>query len=326
MWRRLISLPLFFGLFTLLWSGFPLWLCLSLILDLLRPRQWALSRTLLFMGGYLAFEVVGVLVAGALFLRPMMSKEEFLAANYRLQWWWNYRLFRWGQLCYGMKTVEQWDSPEVDIAQKPVLLFIRHTSTIDTVLPVSVFSWRHGLRLRFVLKEELRWDPCLDIVGGRLPNAFVSRGRGMGAQNLARVQALTDALGPGDGVLIYPEGTRFTKQKRQKLLEKLSGVALEQARALQHVLPVHPGGPVALLENIGPEVDIWFCGHVGYEASGSFKALINGGLVNKTIYLRFYKRSAADLPTDHAGRQAWLAQEWQEMDRWVGSIKDITPS
>ena len=32
------------------------------------------------------------------------------------------------------------------------------------------------IRLRYVLKHELRWDPCLDIVGWRLPNAFVRRG------------------------------------------------------------------------------------------------------------------------------------------------------
>ena len=36
-------------------------------------------------------------------------------------------------------------------------------------------SRRYHLRLRYVLKRELLWDPCLDIVGQRVPNIFVDR-------------------------------------------------------------------------------------------------------------------------------------------------------
>ena len=168
-----------------------------------------------------------------------------------------------------------------------------------------------------MLKEELRWDPCLDIVGGRLPNAFVRRG-GDAAANLTRVRGLADGLGQGDGVLIYPEGTRFTPGKRARLLERLSGAERERAAELQHLLPAHPGGPAALLEAVGPDADVWFCGHTGYEAAGSFTELINGRLIGQTVRMRFWKVSASEIPSDAEGRRAWLHGQWREMDRWVG--------
>ena len=317
MWRRrLISIPLLSLLTALLWGALPLWIAISLLIDLVRPRRMAATRTLLFFGIYLACECAGVAAAGALWLWPM-DRAAFLAQNYRLQWWWNSALFQAGLRCYAMRVEERWDSPEAGLAARPVLVFIRHTSTADTVLPVSVFSCRHGVRLRFVLKEELRWDPCLDIVGGRLPNAFVRRG-GDAAANLTRVRGLADGLGQGDGVLIYPEGTRFTPGKRARLLERLSGAERERAAELQHLLPAHPGGPAALLEAVGPDADVWFCGHTGYEAAGSFTELINGRLIGQTVRMRFWKVSASEIPSDAEGRRAWLHGQWREMDRWVG--------
>ena len=75
-------------------------------------------------------------------------------------------------------------------------------------------------RLRYVLKRELLWDPCLDLVGNRLPNAFVRRGVGDPGE-IARVAALARGLERDEGVVLFPEGTRFTPERRQHLLDRL---------------------------------------------------------------------------------------------------------
>ena len=48
----------------------------------------------------------------------------------------------------------------------------------------------HQVRLRYVLKRELLLDPCLDIVGNRLPNCFVARS---GADAQADIDKVADA-------------------------------------------------------------------------------------------------------------------------------------
>lgn len=64
------------------------------------------------------------------------------------------------------------------------------------------------------MKQELLWDPCLDIVGNRLPNYFVDRAAKDTARELAHIASLARELAPGQRVVMYPEGTRFSETKR----------------------------------------------------------------------------------------------------------------
>ena len=85
----------------------------------------------------------------------------------------------------------------------PYHLFIRHASVADTVLAVGFLCAPYRMRLRYVLKHELLWDPCLDIVGLRIPNAFVKRGSGDSEAEIEKVRALAKDLGPKDGLENY---------------------------------------------------------------------------------------------------------------------------
>ena len=59
---------------------------------------------------------------------------------------------------------------------------------------------------------------------------------------------LMENLGPRDGVIIYPEGTRFTEAKRERIIEELArngeSYLCEKARMLTNVLPPRLGGPL----------------------------------------------------------------------------------
>ena len=68
--------------------------------------------------------------------------------------------------------------------------------------------------LRYVLKQELRYLPCLDIGGHGLPNVFVDRSGSDSAKAIREVSDLIATAGSDESVLIYPEGTRFTQKTR----------------------------------------------------------------------------------------------------------------
>ena len=132
-----------------------------------------------------------------------------------------------------------------------------------------------------------------------------------------------DDLGPRDGVAIYPEGTRFTPSKRERILAKLATRAepdlLARARRLQHVLPPHVGGPLGLLErNRG--ADVVLCAHTGLEAAGSPSDLLGGQLVGTTVRVRFWRVPHADIPREKGARVSWLYQQWQRVDDWLGEV------
>ena len=178
------------------------------------------------------------------------------------------------------------------------------------------------MRLRYVFKRELLWDPCLDIVGQRVPNVFVDRFSDDSEGEIRRTRELTRDLGPRDGLLIHPEGTRFSEAKRERILERLhregDAKLLEYARSLQSVLPPRPGGTLALLE-AAPEADVVVCAHTGFEGAASLAQIWQGALVHQTVRVQFRRIPRDAIPTGRDDRLAWLLEEWQRVDAWVAS-------
>ena len=104
----------------------------------------------------------------------------------------------------------------------PVIVLIRHASIIDNALPDAVIGHAHGLGLRFVLKRELQMIPTIDIGGRWVPTNFVRRASTDPAAEVALLRGLADDLGEGEGVLIYPEGTRHTDAKLARAQEVIA--------------------------------------------------------------------------------------------------------
>ncbi len=314
---------------TALWASMlPVVLVLAAATDAIRGGPWPVLRCVAYLTVYLVCECVGVVAASALWLvsGPWLGtpRARFVERNVALQAWWAHALYRAAERIFAFRTVVEGDEL---ISPGPILVFIRHVSHADTLLPVVCVTRRHGIALRFVLKAELLWDPCLDIVGHRLPNAFVRRDSGESAREVAVVQRLMDDLGPRDGVLIYPEGTRFTASKRVRALEKLAAhedaALVARATRLRHVLPPRVGGPLGLLGR-NHDADVLLCGHAGFEAAGSPSDLMRGTLVGRTIRVRFWRVSHRDVPADAAARVRWLYDQWQRIDDWIGEVYPLS--
>lgn len=318
--RRAVTWPLYVTLFVVVSIGLPAWLALAFVVDLVRlsPARRPLTRTVFLVGVYLACEVFGVAAAGIVWVRTIAaSPMERIARNAAIQRAWTAVLFGALRFAFGMSLAIEGAE---HATPAPLLLLVRHSSTADTLLAAAVVANPHGTILRYVLKRELLWDPCLDLVGRRLPNAFVDRSGEDREGQLAIVGALTHGLDEHAGVLIYPEGTRFSEKKRARAIERLEAdghVELATiASTFTHVLPPRLGGTLLLLEHM-KGTDVVFLDHYGFEGAASFGELVRGALVHGRIDVRLRRVRAADVPSEH--RERWLFEEWQKTDRWVAA-------
>jgi 1-acyl-sn-glycerol-3-phosphate acyltransferase len=326
--RRLVTIPGYAALFVLGLGLLPLALPVALVSDLLRGSRGAATRSLLFFLHYLACELAGMAASLGLWLAGRLhrglSQERYARCHHRLQRWWARSLLAGAVRCFGMRVEVEGDT---DLGSGPWLVFVRHVSVGDTVLPAVLLSDRHDVRLRYVLKRELLWDPCLDIVGNRLPNVFVRRGSEDSAREIDAVGRLAEDLEGREGVLIYPEGTRFDEAKRARILEKLRGkdAALHQrAQRLHRVLPPRPGGVLELMER-RPDADVLLCAHAGFEGAARFSEFMRGGLVGARISVAFWRVPAASLPRERGARLEWLYDQWERVDAWVAAHRQAAP-
>jgi 1-acyl-sn-glycerol-3-phosphate acyltransferase len=200
----------------------------------------------------------------------------------------------------------------------PMLVLVRHASIVDALLPAVFIANRHKIRLRYVLKRELLADPCLDVAGHFLPNAFVARGGVDTAREIEAVRALKAGIEAESGVVLYPEGTRFTAGKRAALLARLADdpAARARARRLRHLLPVRPGGVLALLD-AAPACDVVILGHTGLEGFARVADIWAGALVGSTVRLKLWREKATSIPALPEARRAWVDGLWQRLDDWL---------
>ena len=275
-----------------------------------------------FFGLYLGCQVLGILGAVMIWLFSLGSwlggPSRFIEWNAALQRAWSQALFRGSFFVFSMEL----DVSGLEHADAgPFLLFVRHSSAADTVLAAGLVANPQRRLLRYVLKRQLLWDPCLDIVGCRLPNAFIDRAAQNPAEELDEIKRLTHDLGPMSGVLIYPEGTRFTTKKLArsigKLREKGWTELVSEAERFESVLPPRLAGPLALIE-AAPELDLLFLEHTGFEGAATFDSFWSGQLVGRRVHVRLRRITAAEIPSE--GRELWLFRQWKETDRWVTSV------
>lgn len=318
--RRLVTIPRMLALALLLWGAAPVALPLALLVDLVRYLSAGVpfTTTRLYAFGlfYTACELAGML---ALLIAPLFTgrdPERALAVTYKIQAEWAGSLLAAAERLFGLHiTVDGLD----ELDGGPLLLFMRHASIVDTLLPTVVLAKPKKLRLRFVLKRELLALPCLDIAGHRLPNCFVARGGEDTEREVERVRELTRGLGRHDGVIIYPEGTRFTSQKLERALAKLAESAPERSArvgSLRHVLPVRAGGPLALLDGYTP-CDLVFVAHAGLESFAELIDVWRGRMVGAHVRISLRRVSRDEIDASGEDRLAWLDREWAKLDDWV---------
>ncbi len=179
-----------------------------------------------------------------------------------------------------------------------------HQSWFDIFLLQSLISSK-GPILKFVIKVELLWVPvlgwiCLVMNFPRLKrkSTVESRARDFGSLQTA---ALSMGNEPG-GLLIFPEGTRFSEKKRAQLQSPY-----------QYLLPPKPGG-FSIIKNTLPDdtrvIDI----SIRYdERDANVWRCMSGAVDNIRVHAESFSMQDIDeVP-------AWLNKRWSDKALWLAT-------
>lgn len=315
--RRALSGPALLAATPLFLASLPITLAATALYDAHHRNRWTTTRFAAALGVNLGMHtaaLAGVFTAWLVGGRwAGQSPQRELAMEHRLQNAW--AQITWN-LCAHLYQLDLEVRGTEHAKPGPVLILPRHASIIDTILPLLLISEADGLRLRYVMKRELLWDPVLDAIGHRWPTAFVRRGT-RSAHEVEHVLHLADELGASDAIVLFPEGTRFSREKRQHILTGLRSdpERFETAHRLRHVLPPHPGGVLALLDAL--DIDIVFVAHTGLEGANHFEDLLAGSLIGAKVKVEMWRVAHRDIPVESSARIAWLEGQWREVDRWI---------
>ncbi len=215
------------------------------------------------------------------------------------------------------------DSSELDesLLTGNAIVIARHRSIFDATLPAALFGSR-GLLVLYTLKDELQWDPNLDIVGHRMGHVFVNRNPKNVEKELEPIRELAARIDDHSVGVIFPEGTFFNETRLKRAIsaiQRRNPERAEIAQQMRHLLPPRPAGTLAMLE-AAPNADVIMVGHVGVEPFGSLKEVFaNVGDLRHRLRLKVWRFDRSDIPTDEDEQTDWLFERWLEMDQWIDS-------
>lgn len=315
--RRLVTVPGLVVGAVLLTALIPVWLPLAIVVDAVRLRfRFPIARLLAFGLGWAWLETAGVSAAAVLWLA---GQRRSAAPHYGLQRWWAANLMAWLRVTTGITV----DTRGLEaFTPGPTVLLCRHASLADSLLSAWVVTTRCRLAPRYVLKRELLADPCLDVVGNRLPNHFLDRNATDSTAELDALRALGREMGVHDVAVIFPEGTRSSPTKRARAMERIAERDPERAArlaGLRHLLPPRPAGSAALIEGC-PGADIVLGWHVGFDGLDTFGGILRH-LARRPRPVVFEARriARADVPSGEAFTN-WIDEHWLTLDDAVDEL------
>lgn len=312
--RRLITIPVLIVTSILFAIAFPFLFVAAWLTSRLTAARGGVA-TLMFTGGYLVCELIGITRMTWVWLSGA-RRPDFVDRNQAVQYWWANALRDWVAKCFKLTFTA---TGSAALTGPPCVVFPRHASLADTVLPVVLYGSPMKVKLRYVLKRELLWDPALDIGGNRIPNHFVDRS-GEDTERAARaIHELTATLGVNEGIAMFPEGTRFSVTKRNRLLKSNKPDLVKLLERWPDLLPPRLGGSLAVL-NANPGLDILFIAHTGFELAGQLKSLLSGEWLGTQIRVHCWRVPFADIPGPD-GQKEFLFSQWDRMQRTVHSLR-----
>jgi 1-acyl-sn-glycerol-3-phosphate acyltransferase len=310
--RRAVTVPTVVMSAAMLAGSIGLWAPATAAFDLAHGRT-ALPRTrvLSLALAWSTLESIGVGISAALWATGRGGDDD---AHFMFQRWWADRLIdaleQTARVTFEAEGLDQ-------LAPGPVIVCSRHASVIDSLIPVWLLG-QVGMRPRYVLKDDLQLDPCLDIFGNRLPNHFVDRDPTDNGAELAKFERLARGMDGRDACVIFPEGTVVTDARRKRAIAAIADRDPERAGRmgeLRALGPVRPGGTLALMRG-APDADLVFVAHAGLESLDRLADAVDHIPLRQPIRIAITRVARGDVPTGH-DFYPWLDSQWAKCDGQV---------
>jgi 1-acyl-sn-glycerol-3-phosphate acyltransferase len=328
--RRLVLTPLLLVVAVALIFGLPLLVILAAAASPLLPGRWRALRLLWFGLVWVALESVALFACLALWVASgfggRLRSEPYQDRHYAIMRWFLATLFDVATQAFRLRI--EVEEPELTPQEararltRPVIVLSRHAGPGDSFLLVHHLLSRYWRRPRIVMKAALQYDPGLDVVINRLPNAFVSARRGADNAIIQAIERLASDLGPTGALVIFPEGGNFTPRRRLRAIRLLEERRLDEeasrARAMAHLLPPRPGGALAAI-GAAPTADVIFVAHTGLEDVITLGDVWRSLPMEQVLKARWWRVPAAEVPRgDREAQVRWLYEWWERIDAWIG--------
>lgn len=320
--RRLIIAPSLIAITIVVITATPLFVLIGLVFA---HRRHRLLRVFVVAVCWQALEC-GVLVA-ALALRAGrllgLRPEAYEAWHYALCGWFLAHMY--GVAARALGLIIEIQEPLDGCPDRPVIVLSRHSGPGDSFLIVHFLLNEYRRRPHIVMKASLQWDPSLDVVLNRLPNAFVADGAARD-RAVGEIGRLATGLGSRDAMLIFPEGGNFTPRRRARAIRRLRRQGhreeAERARKLTNVLPPHVAGTLAAIE-AAPAADVIFVAHTGVDDLLSPGDVWRRIPMERPMRARWWRVPCEEVPGQD--RERWLFDWWQTIDSWIAENRPETP-
>jgi 1-acyl-sn-glycerol-3-phosphate acyltransferase len=323
--RRLITVPLALAALPVLVATLPLWLLLGLVTSPFLPGRWRGLRLLWFSLVWVSCEWAALAALTWLWFRSGLGRHlaepRWQAAHLALLRWMLNRIYSTARRTFRLRLVGSGPGEPLP-RDRPLLVLCRHAGPGDSLLLVRALVTLAHRRPRIVLKDALQLDPTVDVLLNRLPSRFITPSPGVAADVEAAITDLARDAGPGDAVVIFPEGGNFTEKRRLRAIERLRTLGHEdeaaKAERMRYVLAPKPGGTLAAMA-AAPDADVLFVAHEGLEDLSSLADLWRGLPMDDVVEAQWWRVPAAEAPRDASldAQVDWLFAWWGRLDDWI---------
>ncbi|WP_043640287.1 1-acyl-sn-glycerol-3-phosphate acyltransferase [Nonomuraea candida] len=320
--RRLVLAPLVIVVTVFMVVTLPFWLVVAAAAALrLPPPQRRSARFVWFAAAWLTLESALLIACLWLWVAGGARRQE---RHYALIKWFLEKAFTTAVHIFQLRVDIDEPEPPDDGERpagpaKPIIVLSRHAGPGDSFLLIHHLLDRYERRPRIVMKAALQYDPSLDVVINRLPNAFVPRKSGQ-TLVIEEIRGLAATMSGRDALVIFPEGGNFTPRRRQKAIDRLEEKGLlaeaERARGLTHLLPPRPNGAIAAIEAC-PSADVVFVAHTGLDDLVTLRDIWRYLPVRARITAKWWRVPAAAVPHGREERIQWLYDHWERIDEWI---------
>jgi 1-acyl-sn-glycerol-3-phosphate acyltransferase len=292
-------------------------------------RRRRVLRLAAFALNYCVVELTVIVVAGLLWLRHVVRgrhgvawERRWVTANQGVLAWALGRVLGAGRRFLGFEVVVVESSDTTGLAEvDPILVLARHGGPGDSFALVHLLLTRYHRGVRIVLKDILQLDPALDLLLNRLDCCFIGPGSGDERDTTERLAQMASSLGPGDALLLFPEGANWTPERRRRAIRHLwhhhKAHAARAATLMTNVLPPRPDGVFTCLD-ANPALGVVVVAHAGLDRMVRARQVWDQLPLATPMTVRAWP--TAEVPIAAEDRLAWLTLEWAVVDEWVDAF------
>lgn len=222
----------------------------------------------------------------------------------------------------GLRVHLYGDVEDIQRRDENVLYMSNHQSSLDWLMACSLAAYAKSLRrIRFIMKQELHWVPCIGYYMKAVGHIYVRR-QGFKQEKLMESLSVINEMKRPFWLAIFPEGTRYNPENHKAIAESEEHAAQFKQGTLKHQLTPRPKGTWLMIKNMRSKMSAVYSVTVVYEQdepkgqrrkAPTATDVLAG--VCSNVHLHVKRIPMEEVPDDEATFLHWLFAQSLERDR-----------